>query len=533
MEIINQDSLVAPGDLSEAPISMTTTEANLTGSWKFFSPQLQEKLSPCLMACPIQNNIADSMHLLNQGEKGRALELLRETNPLPAITGRVCPRFCQEQCNRLQLDQEVLIGSIERHLGDFGLQIPYPPPEQKRSEQVAVVGSGPAGLAAAYFLARAGVQVTIYEKEAEPGGLLRWGIPEYRLPKTILSREIDNLLKSLDIQLECNRNLSVEEIEKLQADYQAVFCAPGLGASVLPPEFAGYDRVLQGLDLLHDLQLGLVPEGEKAAVIGGGNVAVDVARSLWRHGKQVEIIYRRSYEEMPAYTEEKRFLSLEGIPLHEQSLVTKLTLQDERLSLSLSQAERVEGRIKPGLFKSERLVDLLILAVGQQEHLQIEPINRLFVGGDLQLGASTVVEAMASGRQGAWAILHQLDPDLAVASETEEELLVAGPESVNLTYVPWEEPIQPGESRPEQPLSGFAEIDPGLSEKEAARAAARCLSCGKCTACGLCWFFCPDVSIGLEEEANTAAVAIDPEHCKGCGLCASVCPRGVIRMEEG
>jgi len=530
MEIINQDSLVAPGDLSEAPISMTTTEANLTGSWKFFSPRFQEKASPCTRACPIQNAIAEYMHHLNQGEQDRALEILRKTNPLPAITGRVCPRFCQQECNRLQLDQEVLIGSIERFLGDYGLDRPFPAPVETRPERVAVVGSGPAGLAAAYFLARAGIQVTVYEKESEPGGLLRWGIPEYRLPKEVLRRELKNMVSSLKIDLQCGQDLAAEGIERLLADYQAVFCAPGLGASILPREFAGIDQVRQGLDLLYDLQQGKIPEGRRFAVIGGGNVAVDTARSLLRHGKTVEIIYRRTYAEMPAYPDEKRHLSEEGIPVQEQSLVTAVTPHPAGLRLSCHEAVSSEGAIHPGSFLFETEVDVLVLAVGQKEHLFIESRNGLYLGGDLLLGPSSVVEAMATGRQGAEAILQQLNPE--PAGQTEPEPAVVGPEQINLTYVPREDPIVRSEAPVEQRQSGFAEDDPGLSAEEAALASRRCLSCGTCTACGLCWFFCPDVSIALDSEAEVQSVNIDPEHCKGCGLCAAVCPRGVIRMEE-
>ncbi len=530
MEIINQDSLVAPGDLSEAPISMTTTEANLTGSWKFFSPRLQEKAAPCSRACPLQNPIAEYMHYLNQGEQDRALEMLRKTNPLPAITGRVCPRFCEQHCNRLQLDQEVLIGSIERFLGDYGLDKPFPAPLETRPERVAVVGSGPAGLAAAYFLARAGIQVTVYEKESEPGGLLRWGIPEYRLPKAFLGQELENLFTSLKIKLKCGQDLAPEEIDGLVAAHQAVFCAPGLGASILPREFAGTEQVRQGLDLLYDLQQGKIPEGRRFGVIGGGNVAVDAARSLRRHGKEVEIIYRRTFAEMPAYPEEKRHLSEEGIPLHEQSLVTEVTPHTDGLRLSCHEAIQREGAIHTGPFRSELWADVLVVAVGQKQHLSIKPRDGLYLGGDLLLGPSSVVEAMATGRQGAEAILQQLNPEAAAQAEPEPG--VVGPEQINLTYVPREEPIVLRKSPVEQRDSGFAEDEPGLTAEEAALAARRCLSCGTCTACGLCWFFCPDVSIALDSEADAHSVEIDPEHCKGCGLCAAVCPRGVIQMEE-
>ena len=534
MEIINQDSLVAPGDISEAPISMTTTEANLTGSWKFFSPRLEEKLSPCLVSCPIHNNIPAYMLSLQQGDLERALKELRETNPLPAITGRVCPHFCQKECNRAELDQEVQIGSVERYLGDLGLDKLLPGPELVREERVAVLGSGPAGLAAAYFLARAGVQVTIFEREDEPGGLLRYGIPAYRLPREVVSREITNLISSLHIDLRLGQEVSGEGIKELRATYDFVFCAPGLWGSVQPPEFTGKPGFLQGLDLLHDISCGQVPEGERFAVVGGGNVAVDVARSLKRLGKEVEIVYRRTFAEMPAYPEEKQSLGEETIPIREQSLVTGVDSKAQGLELTISEAVNKNGRIESGSGRDTLRVDRLVLAVGQQKHFDIPEGERIVIGGDLELGASSVVEAMASGRQGAESILARIDPDLWLQDKDKaRERGVAGPEIVNLEYVTRQEPVTAREIPGQERKASFVEVVQGMDREEALQAASRCLNCGLCTSCGLCWFFCPDVSVRLKSGEEGCGVEIDSEHCKGCGLCASVCPRGVISMEEG
>ncbi|MFW6055051.1 MAG: FAD-dependent oxidoreductase, partial [Thermodesulfobacteriota bacterium] len=466
----------------------------------------------------------------------RALEELRQTNPLPATTGRVCPHFCQKECNRAGVDQEVQIGSVERFLGDLGLDKPYPGPESVREERVAVLGSGPAGLAAAFFLARAGIRVTVFEKEEEPGGMLRYGIPAYRLPREVVSREISNLVTSLNIDLRLGREVTREGLQELLASYDYLFCAPGLWASVQPPEFTGKPGFLQGLDLLHDISCGLVPEGEHFVVIGGGNVAVDVARSLTRLGKEVEIVYRRTFAEMPAYPEEKQSLREESIPIRERSLVTGVDATEQGYELTISKAVNQEGRIVPeagpGSSRDKLGTDRLVLAVGQQKHLDIQDGERIVIGGDLELGASSVVEAMASGRQGAESILTRIDPDLWLQDKAREAEVV-GPEMVNLEYVAPQAPLPVRELPRQERTASFQEVVLGMDREEALLAASRCLNCGLCTSCGLCWFFCPDVSVRLKSGEEGCGVDIDLEHCKGCGLCASVCPRGIIGMEEG
>ncbi|MFP4213198.1 MAG: FAD-dependent oxidoreductase [Desulfohalobiaceae bacterium] len=531
MEAISQDSLVSPGDISEAPISMTTTDANLTGSWKFFRPQPGQGLAPCTAACPLHNDLPMIMQELQQGSWQQALRILRQNNPLPAITGRVCPGFCQQSCNRGHKDQEVLAGCIERYLGDLGLEEPYPAPGRKRRQRVAVLGSGPAGLGAAYFLALAGVQVCILEKEQQPGGLLHQGIPAYRLPRDILHKELDNLLQSLDIELRLSQGISQDKISELLQDFDFVFCAPGLGSSLLPAELQEISQEAQsGLELLRGLNQGRIPAGQSFVVVGGGNVAVDVARSLLRCGKQVEIVYRRSFQEMPAYPEEKTQALQEGVKLREGRLVVAAARNGGRLRLQLAQAVHQEAKILPGQEAEELQADQLVLAVGQKAHMHIPVQERLFLGGDYHSGPGTVAQALASGRQGALSILEEIQPGLARTVYSEQELPKLQAAPGGLEFVPARARLQVPQLEAEQRISGFQEIQGSLTQEQVLEAAGRCLGCGSCNSCGLCWFFCPDVCIDLQQEQTLPQ--IDLLHCKGCGLCATVCPRGVIQMQE-
>ena len=532
MEAVNQESVVAPGDLREAPISLTTTDTNLTGSWKFFRPVLQNRLSPCRMACPLGNDIPRLMQAVADEGMDKALAILRLYNPLPAVTGRVCPHFCQQECRRGGHDQEVLVGCVERFLGDYGLDRPFLKPDVQRQEKAAVVGSGPAGLSAAYFLAAAGIQVSIFERDPEPGGLLRYGIPAYRLPKNILAQEINNLTDSLDIRLHLEHPVPEADIPSLVQEFDYLFCAPGLWSSVRPPELPESKLIIEGLDLLRRINREEKIEARSFAIIGGGNAAVDAARSLIRLGKKVDIIYRRSFAEMPAYEEEKCQALEEGVNLHERFVVSRAKEENGRLRIVCAQAKTHEGRIVAGVEAKSLDADRLVVAAGQAAHMRVPDHERVFCGGDLLLGPATVVQAMASGRQAAQEILHSVDPALTQEPGiVDPQMPTVSNTNFGLEYVPKESPLVPGQKDLSTRKSGFSQIHSGLSDQEAKQAATRCLQCGSCIGCGICWFFCPDVAISLSPE-DDPRVHIDAEHCKGCGLCAAVCPRGVIEMEE-
>ncbi|MBW1645936.1 MAG: FAD-dependent oxidoreductase [Deltaproteobacteria bacterium] len=535
METLKYEELIAPGEIKDFPVSMTTTEANLTGNWKFFRPRTRRLTAPCRQACPLGVEVAAYVQPLVRGDLDAALAALRRDNPLPAVTGRVCPRFCQQQCNRRQFDQPVMIGSLERFLGDYGLDVPLPAPSVRLASRVAVVGSGPAGLAAAAFLARDGIRVSVYERRPAPGGLLRYGIPAYRLPKDILDREIDNLVCSLGIEMRLGEEVDAAYLERLLAAYDFVFWAPGLGQAVIPTPFAGQLGVYGALELLADLAVDEAPPpGESFAVIGGGNAAIDAARSLRRHGRQVEIIYRRTREEMPAYEDERRQALEEGVVIRERRLVTGLTTrQNGRLLLELSESRAGADRtVMPGAPAGQLEVDGVVVAVGQQPRWTPPAHERLLTGGDFAGGPATVAAALASGRRAAAEIERRLGLALTEDSGAASSEAVVDFADLHLDYCPPRPALVVPELPAAERLAGFAEVCPPVDKEELIAEAERCFSCGYCTACGVCWFFCPDLAISIDESEPQNPVLIDLDHCKGCGLCAASCPRAVITMEE-
>lgn len=530
MEAINQESLVSPGDIHEAPISVTTTEANLTGSWKFFKPVVQNKLSPCQPACPLEIPIPKYMQALVQEDIDKAIELLRQNNPLPATTGRVCPHFCQQECTRKGLDQEVLIGSIEQYLGDLALKFPFQKAKIKKDKKVLILGSGPAGLSAAYFLGKNGLKIRIMEKESEPGGLLRYGIPEYRLPKALLRQEIFNLIESLELELFCNQEVTPENLPELLKEHDYLFCAPGMGVSRSLQDLPESERIYQGLDLLNLISKGIIPEQEEYTIIGGGNVAVDLARSLVRLGKRAKIVYRRSRQEMPAYAQEIEQALEEGVELKEQRVVQEVIPKNKSLELVICEAVKNALGIASGRELEKVSTQALVSAIGQQAHMQIpQDEGRILTGGDYNTGPATVVQAMAQGKSAAATILHALHKN---TPEPEQNMPKAKPNPDSLLLLDSEPEIFCPRLAPDIRSQSFAEANLGISKETALKAANRCLSCGTCTGCGICWYFCPDVAIRLQESEEGPQVDIDLEHCKGCGLCAAMCPRGVITMQE-
>jgi NADPH-dependent glutamate synthase beta subunit-like oxidoreductase len=539
---------IREGDFSGLPISATPTSVNLTGSWKFFRPHLVEKDSPCREACPLKVPVAAYARELAAGNREAALKLLRRANPLPAVTGRVCPHFCQQACNRAEFDAAVNIGDLERALGDFGLDRPLSPAagdSPAAGKRAAVIGAGPAGIGAAVFLARAGAEVTIFEKQDRPGGLLEQAIPAYRLPREILKRELDNLFSSYpNITLQCGRAVNVAELEALASEFAAVILAIGLPGSLIPPEWQGCSRVIGALELLEKISRQQEIAGKRFRVSGGGNAALDAARARKRLGREVEIIYRRSRERMPAYAEEKEQAAAEGIPIRTETVVGDLIETAAGLSVSLYRAETADnGAIKPGAFIEKLAADCLVAATGQAADPAFADISgplrdRLIRAGDCAHGAATVAEALASGRAAAAAALARISGEKAENSRP-AATPAAGCEKVvfsrlHLDYCAPETVPAPAQLAVEKRLTGFSEIRAGLDPEELEKAARRCFSCGTCTACGLCWFFCPEVAIAISpgDRENPPAALFDLDHCKGCGQCAEICPRGVIEMEE-
>ncbi len=386
--------------------------------------------TPCSAECPANVEIPDYLSQIREGNLVEAAKILLEANPLPAITGRVCPHFCENDCNRDSYDDPVSIRCIERFMGDYILEnsdVMVEPPQTESKKHIAIIGSGPTGLSAAYYLRRTGHAVTIFENMEKPGGLLTYGIPPYRLPKDVINKQIEVLQKT-GIQLKLNaKDIKVDELAK---SFNAVFLACGAWKE-RRSGIKGEQFMMSGMEFLRNSNTGIrkVP-GKKIAVTGGGNVAVDVARTLLRLGAEPEVLYRRGRGEMPALKEEVEKAEQEGVKIQFLTLPVEASRNDGKIALTCTKMELgpldETGRPHPIPIKGSEFTtefDAAIEALGEEPDLSIVPeglrngLERLkaepstyslgdnfFAGGDFIKGPSTVVEAMTAGREAASCI---------------------------------------------------------------------------------------------------------------------------------
>jgi NADPH-dependent glutamate synthase beta subunit-like oxidoreductase/CO/xanthine dehydrogenase FAD-binding subunit len=388
--------------------------------------------TPCSTGCPTGVNIPSYMSKIRDGELAEAARILLNSNPIPAITGRVCPHFCEKECNRGGFDESVSVRSVERFIGDYVLENAgdvITPPKNNTGKKVAIIGSGPAGLSAAYYLRKLGHNVTVFEKMEKAGGLLTYGIPPYRLPKDIVSRQV-KVLEGMGIEFKLKSNVDKEASIKLMKSFDAVFMACGAWKEK-PSGVKGEELMISGLEFLRDSNRGIrkVP-GKKVAVIGGGNAAVDVARTLLRMGAEPVIVYRRDRAEMPAVKEEVEKAEEEGIkiqfltqPLEASRKGDKIALKCTRMKLgSLDES----GRPRPVPVAGSEFTtdfDAVMKAIGEDPDTSAIPGEFLdkngrlkidvstyylgknvFAGGDFSTGPATVVAAIVSGRKATSAI---------------------------------------------------------------------------------------------------------------------------------
>lgn len=529
VEGIEQESILSILDIKDIPITLTTTDGNLTGSWRYLSPKFQYKLSPCTGACPLNNNIPLIVKLIKSNKIESAVNILRKTNPFPATLGRICPHFCEAKCTRNFIDDKVIIGRIERYLGDFALNIPFSSPKKDVDIKVAVIGGGPAGLACAYFLRNHGCIVTIYEKESILGGLVTSVIPEYRLPLKVAKKEIDKMIGELHINVKLNRDISVDEIYRLKEKNDFVVLACGLQRSIVPEKFKNIEGVFDAISILKLIKHKKKISGDSFLVVGGGNAAIDSARSLIRMGKDVKIIYRRTIDIMPAYKEEIEQAMLEKIPIWEKLVITNIEKTNGKLSVELSNTEIVDEKVVIKSFHKKLTIDGVVFAIGLQRDFSIPEQKWIYKVGDFLIGASTVAQSMASGISVAKDILKQ--NGIMVEKKTIEPLVE--PEKMEFVLVNIKEQVNVPLNIPDNINGSFDEILQDVSKEELDKHVDRCLECGTCTGCNTCWFFCPDMCIQTKELGGAYTAQIDLSHCKGCGICFSVCPRGMIEMEEG
>jgi NADPH-dependent glutamate synthase beta subunit-like oxidoreductase len=523
--------------------------ADHTGAWRTERAVYVERTAPCGNACPAGEDVRSWLYDAESGGAGyeAAWRRIMETNPFPAVCGRVCYHPCETACNRGHLDEAVGINSVERFLGDEALAHGWTIDSAAvpTGRRVLVVGSGPAGLSAAYHLARRGHAVTVRESAPVVGGMMRYGIPRYRLPREVLDAEIKRVL---DLGVTVEADTPVTDLDAVMADqgWDAAFLAVGaqLGHRTYLPA-ASAARVLDAVSLLHGLEDGERPLlGRRVAVYGGGNTAIDAARTARRLGaSDAVVVYRRTRERMPAHADEVADAEEEGVVFHWLSTIERV----EHDGLVIEQMELDEDGFPQPTGRTERLsADSVVLALGQDTDLSFlgkasalqvhggsidtDPAFAttrpgVFAGGDVVAGERSVTIAIGHGRRAAESIddwLSGRHPAPAPAVD------LAPYEALNTWY--FEDADRTHRARLElaRRSSTFDEIVHGLDGDTALYEARRCLSCGSCFSCDNCYAMCPDdavIKLGPPGE-----YVIDLDYCKGCGLCVQECPAGAITM---
>jgi NADPH-dependent glutamate synthase beta subunit-like oxidoreductase len=541
--------------------------ANHTGSWRTERPVYVRKTAPCGGACPAGEDVQQWLYDAEEGGYEAAWRKIMERNPFPSVCGRVCYHPCETACNRAQLDEAVGINSVERFLGDQAIAEGWTiePPRELTGKRILVVGAGPAGLSAAYHLALLGHTVSVRDAAPAAGGMLRYGIPKYRLPRDVLDAEIGRI-RDLGVSFELSHNVPDVVAEKHSGDFDAVFLAVGarLGSRTYIPAGSAA-RVIDAISLLRDVEAGSAgpPQlGRRVAVYGGGNTAMDAARTAKRLGADDSVvIYRRTRDRMPAHESELMEALQEGITVKWLSTITRA--DSGRLTVEKMVLDE-DGRPQ-GTGEFEELdADTLVLATGQQTDLSlVDGVDGItvedtcvtvdanlmtgregiFAGGDVTPTERTATVAIGHGRRAALGIDRWLRgivaPGGATVSDSASETGIGpAPMSEEVQFPAlnsWYYSDAPHAVRPQleaaRRASTFDEVVQGLDESTALFEARRCMSCGNCLACDNCYGVCPDNAVIKLDPPGAYAYAFDLDFCKGCGLCAQECPCGAIEMQ--
>jgi 2-oxoacid:acceptor oxidoreductase delta subunit (pyruvate/2-ketoisovalerate family) len=568
-------------------ITYETTESNKTGSWRFFKPRYQDKTSPCSAGCPAGEDIGMIEMLAKQGLFKEAWEKILRENPLPGVCGRVCFHPCESVCNRQDFDSPIAIHAVEWFLADAAAGDDFTTTLEKlpqKNQRIAIIGSGPAGLSAAWFLTMLGYPCDIFEALPEAGGILRWGIPEYRLPLAVLQSEIARI-ESQGVRMITKKAISSESFSEIRKSYSAVFLGCGqsrntpLGITGETPE-----SLKDGLDFLRRVRQGERPFCDGfSVVIGGGNTAIDVARTITRFGGNAAILYRRRRQDMPASGDEIAMALEEGVKLEELVAPSAIEHHGSRFRLLLRKM-KIEGQDKDGrgriVFDGKktvkRLADHVFMATGTEaaEPWYSPPLAQrgvmgfshcvllledggapVIYGGDLTNETKNVAQAIASGKQAAVVLdtyfergIDQIKPRLETCRvgngpALSMEAYLEGSRGLRSPHIVQYEEINTDyfhfETRAAQPRlslevrrGSFNEIDLKIDVDSALREAGRCFNCGLCDECDNCYVFCPDAAIIRGKHMENRHINYD--YCKGCGVCAAECPRNAVIMgEEG
>jgi 2-oxoacid:acceptor oxidoreductase delta subunit (pyruvate/2-ketoisovalerate family) len=529
-------------------LDVGTSLENQTGSWRTSRPVYLDRLPPCNNACPAGENIQAWLFHAESGRYEEAWRELTKDNPMPAVMGRVCYHPCETACNRAQVDSAVGINSVERFLGDEAIRRGwrFDPPAAESGKRVLVVGAGPSGLSAAYHLRRMGHRVTIHDAGPAAGGMMRFGIPKYRLPREVLDAEVKRIL---DLGVELKLDSKVDNIlETMKAGgFDAAFLA--VGAHIAKRAFipaGSAAKILDAVQVLRSMEGEEKPLlGRRVVVYGGGNTALDVARTAKRLGAtEALIVYRRTRERMPAHDFELEEALEEGVLMKWLSTIKRMddegTITVEKMALD------EKGFPQPtGEFETLE-ADSLVLALGQDVDLglldgvpgleiangvvKVSPnmmtgYAGIFAGGDMVPSERTVTVGVGHGKKAA----RHIDAWLrGAAYEAPEKHELASFDKLNAWYYA----DAPKTMRPALDLvrrtSTFEEVMHGLDETNALYEARRCLSCGNCFECDNCYGVCPDNAVIKLGDGKRFRFNYD--YCKGCGVCAQECPCGAIKM---
>jgi 2-oxoacid:acceptor oxidoreductase delta subunit (pyruvate/2-ketoisovalerate family) len=537
----------------QTPFAITldvgSSRANKTGSWRTERPEYVRRAAPCGGACPAGEDVQGWLYRAEEGDYETAWRTIMEENPLPAIMGRVCYHPCETACNRGTLDEAVGINSVERFLGDEAIRqgwavAPAAPASGKR---VLVVGAGPSGLSAAYHLTRLGHEVEIHDAGPAAGGMMRFGIPQYRLPRDVLDAEVRRIL-DMGVALHLDSKVDDVAVAMREGRFDAAFVAVGahLGKRAYIPAGSA-SHILDAVALLRSMEGEEPPKlGRRVVVYGGGNTAMDAARTARRLGaEEAIVVYRRTRDRMPAHDFEVEEAIEEGVLVKWLRTIKQVDsgrMMLERMELDDSGFPQPTGEVE------ELDADSLVLALGQESDLSLlerVPGVRIedgvvdvgpdlmtghagiFAGGDIVPSERTVTAGVGHGRTAAGHIDAWL---LGRAYEAGAQREPAAFEGLNTWYYA----DAPKTVRPQLELarrqSTFDEVTTGLDAATALFEARRCLSCGNCFACDNCFGVCPDNAVLKLEPGGAYAYAIDLDYCKGCGICAEECPAGAIAM---
>lgn len=523
-------------------------------------------MPPCQKACPLHMEIGEYVDLIAQGRVMESLQVIRSGNPFPAICAYVCTHPCEDACRRGQVDHPIAIRALKRFAIEFGGdRMIQGDAQTTHTEKVAVVGSGPAGLAAAYYLRKLGYPVTIFEAHSALGGMLRVGIPQYRLPREVLDIEVQRLIQ---MGVEIRTNTRVVSLDSLfELGYKAVFITigahQGLRLGIEGEESPG---VVDGATFLREVNLGFQPSiGDSVAAVGGGNVAIDAARTALRLGaKEVKILYRRTRSEMPADPAEIEQALEEGVEFCFLVAPVKITQGNKRLRVTCIRFELGEpdasGRPRPVPIQGSEFdmeFDTLITAIGQAPRIpedfhlrigkgstiQVDPVTLLtnrpgvFAGGDAVTGPATVTEALAAGKRAAQRIDEYLQHKYPLPEKEKptiaRDLLPKTVEAIRKAYR-----LEPERLAPQERVQDFRPIELIYDWQNAVEEARRCLRCGmgaeilfqdRCATCLNCLRICPYHVPYLDENGT---VQIPADQCQACGICVAECPAQAIVLRK-